>query len=399
MKMAKLRKMLTHPGKNESGQGVLAIVLILLMLGAIILTPLLVFMSTGLKAGGVYESKMQEFYAADAGVEDAIWNITYANLTTPANYTLADEVNNRTTNVTVEPISSGGYSGYKIVSTATSNSGGNTTVECYYGTLDYSGLLDSAITSNGSIILPSGMNNVNVNGSINTPYCSVKDNCANCTDCPNCTCCCSYKPVSWPTAETLSAYYWDQVKDSLYSDGDIDVSDPSIALGAWYTEPPYTNYVFDIDNSYPKTVVNATLNGTVYVRDYPSTQYDLSIGTTQQDFALNLSNKTIFCEGGIEVGGKCTITGSGCIIAVGDILFQPKSISGSNTTFVFILSINGTATAKPSGTFYGAIAGKNTVMEYGGEHPSITWTGLNNTGVLNFPAGKANMKVLSYTIK
>ena len=50
--MAKLRKMLTHPRKNESGQGALAIVLILLMLGAIILTPLLVFMNTGLKAGG-----------------------------------------------------------------------------------------------------------------------------------------------------------------------------------------------------------------------------------------------------------------------------------------------------------------------------------------------------------
>jgi len=75
MMMAKLKKMLTHLGKGESGQGALAIVIILLMLGAIILTPLLVFMSTGLKAGGVYESKVQEFYAADAGVEDALWQI------------------------------------------------------------------------------------------------------------------------------------------------------------------------------------------------------------------------------------------------------------------------------------------------------------------------------------
>ena len=113
MKMAKLKKMLTHLGKNESGQGALAIVLILLMLGAIILTPLLVFMSTGLKAGGVYESKVQEFYAADAGVEDALWQIKYDHLdekfTSPAydpydydtNYTydLPDEINNE--NVTV----------------------------------------------------------------------------------------------------------------------------------------------------------------------------------------------------------------------------------------------------------------------------------------------------------
>jgi len=80
MKMAKLRKMLTHRGKNESGQGALAIVLILLMLGAIIITPLLVFMDTGLKAGQVYESKVQEFYAADAGVEDGLWQIKYDHL-------------------------------------------------------------------------------------------------------------------------------------------------------------------------------------------------------------------------------------------------------------------------------------------------------------------------------
>jgi len=112
--MAKLRKMLIHPGRNESGQGALAMVLILLMLGAIILTPLLVFMSTGLKAGQVYESKMQEFYAADAGVEDGLWQIKYDHLddkfTSPPyydlydydtnySYSLDDEVNNE--NVTV----------------------------------------------------------------------------------------------------------------------------------------------------------------------------------------------------------------------------------------------------------------------------------------------------------
>jgi len=116
MVMAKLRKMLTHLRKGESGQGALAIVIILLMLGAIILTPLLVFMSTGIKAGGVYESKVQEFYAADAGIEDGLWQIKYDHLdekfTSPAypdydpydyttNYTyyLLDEINNE--NVTV----------------------------------------------------------------------------------------------------------------------------------------------------------------------------------------------------------------------------------------------------------------------------------------------------------
>jgi len=109
MKMAKLRKMLTHRGKNESGQGALAMVLILLMLGAIILTPLLVFMSTGLKAGQVYESKMQEFYAADSGVEDGLWRIKNDELGdygdfnyTPYPYVLPEDINaeNVTVNIT-----------------------------------------------------------------------------------------------------------------------------------------------------------------------------------------------------------------------------------------------------------------------------------------------------------
>ena len=118
MVMAKLKKTLTHLRKGESGQGALAIVVILLMLGAIILTPLLVFMSTGIKAGGVYESKVQEFYAADAGVADGLWQIKNDKLSTlfasypydPYNYntnysypvapsTLGYEINNE--NVTV----------------------------------------------------------------------------------------------------------------------------------------------------------------------------------------------------------------------------------------------------------------------------------------------------------
>ena len=107
MVMAKLKKTLTHLRKGESGQGALAIVVILLMLGAIILTPLLVFMSTGIKAGGVYESKLQEFYAADAGVEDGLWRIKNDKLSgydeyafsTSYTYDLPAEINNE--NVTV----------------------------------------------------------------------------------------------------------------------------------------------------------------------------------------------------------------------------------------------------------------------------------------------------------
>jgi len=404
--MAKLKKMLTHPRKNESGQGVLAIVLILLMLGAIILTPLLVFMNTGLKAGGVYESKMQEFYAADAGVEDAIWNITYANLTTPANYTLADEVNNRTTNVTIVPISGGGYSGYKIISNATSDSGGNTTIECNYGALDYSSLLDNAITSNGTVDLK---NKVNVTGNVSTPNCKdagysfICNKCPGCNytidslNCDNCTKCCSQEPVNWPTAEQLSAYYWDAVKNLEppfpYNDP-LNIAGTNTTIEALYRNGPWKIY----NTGNPATL---TLNGTVYVTG------DLEIGNEKKDFTLNLNNQTIFVKSNstgdgkeaIKVGGNVKITGSGCIIAVGDIAFYPNIESGSKNDFVFLLSVKGTIRLRPGITFYGAVAGNVEVAVQQGEKPSITWTGLNNTGVLVFPTGKANMKVLSYTIK
>ncbi len=386
MKMAKLRKMLIHPGKNESGQGALAMVLLLLMLGAVILTPLLVFMSTGVKAGQVYESKLQEFYAADAGVEDAIWEIN--NGTSGAAYFLGEEVNDRNVSVTIEPISGGGYSGYKIISTATSDTGGNTTIECYYGALDYSSLLDNAITSNGTVCIRG-----DVNGSVVAEDCT-QPGCDN----PNCTALDDLEdPIIWPTAETLSEYYWKQVKDFPYSDGDIDVSDPSIALGAWYTEPPYTQGVFDIYNKDSGTVVNATLNGTVYVTDDPSTQYDLQIGQDPHDFTLNLSNQTIFCEGGIEVGGKCTISGSGCIIAVGDVYFAPDGEVGGPGDFVFIMSVGGTVYLQPSGNFYGAIAGDVQVIQRPGLNPDITWIGYGEG--IDFPIGQGVKKVLSYTIK
>ena len=59
--------------RGEKGQA-LVIVLILILLGGLIIGPVLNYMSTGLKVGKeVYENKMYELYAADAGIEDALW--------------------------------------------------------------------------------------------------------------------------------------------------------------------------------------------------------------------------------------------------------------------------------------------------------------------------------------
>lgn len=60
--------------RDEKGQA-LILVLILLLVGGLITAPLLGFMSTGLMVGQVFENKMDGLYAADAGIEDALWKI------------------------------------------------------------------------------------------------------------------------------------------------------------------------------------------------------------------------------------------------------------------------------------------------------------------------------------
>ncbi len=60
--------------RNEKGQA-LIIVLIVLLMGGLITAPLLNYMGTGLIAVQANEERTAEFYAADAGVEDALWLI------------------------------------------------------------------------------------------------------------------------------------------------------------------------------------------------------------------------------------------------------------------------------------------------------------------------------------
>jgi hypothetical protein len=77
---------------NERGYAFL-LVLLFMMVGSLVITPLLGFMGTGLKAGITFESKMDDLYAADAGIEDAKWQIRSGNidsLTTPISYSPYD---------------------------------------------------------------------------------------------------------------------------------------------------------------------------------------------------------------------------------------------------------------------------------------------------------------------
>jgi hypothetical protein len=68
-----------HSGKGERGEIVL-IVLAFMLLGFLLIVPLVSYMGTGIKAGIVNDDKAGSLYSADAGVEDAMWQIKYDHL-------------------------------------------------------------------------------------------------------------------------------------------------------------------------------------------------------------------------------------------------------------------------------------------------------------------------------
>lgn len=88
--------------RTEQGQA-LPIVLILLLLGGLIISPFLGYMGTGIKAGMVHETRMEELYAADAGAEDALWKIKYDQIPAVLPYSLAT-INGKTVTVDIDTV-------------------------------------------------------------------------------------------------------------------------------------------------------------------------------------------------------------------------------------------------------------------------------------------------------
>jgi hypothetical protein len=74
-----MKKILNKLIRKTEGQA-LPMVLIVMAVGGLIIAPLLTYTSSGLKVGQVYEEITDEFYAADGGVEDGLWQIKYDRL-------------------------------------------------------------------------------------------------------------------------------------------------------------------------------------------------------------------------------------------------------------------------------------------------------------------------------
>jgi hypothetical protein len=98
-----VRNVLNEMRQGESGAA-LPVVLILLLLGSLVLIPTLNYVSTGLKESEIHEKNIEGLYAADAGVEDALWRLSNNGTgTMPDSFQLTN-INDMTVDVTIDEV-------------------------------------------------------------------------------------------------------------------------------------------------------------------------------------------------------------------------------------------------------------------------------------------------------
>jgi hypothetical protein len=313
----KLLKTMKRKLKDESGQA-LAMSLIMLVLGGLLVVPTLSFMTTNLTANRQIDRKNLELYAADAGVEKILWNIQYAeSFVLPADGSewppsgpLTFTINDRTVEA---EISKQADQPYKITSTATGADGHSTTVECYIDTqADLSWFFDSAITSKTTVVIKPG---TEVTGDVTYGTEDGLDNKGEIIGEE------IYDPDladNWPSADELSSYYLAQVATA-----------PDIAAGTTISVNGYTAISpRSIWNEGPAHALgNLTITGSGWAR-LDGTLYVVGNLLVQPGCTIDLNDETIFVEGTIELKPGSFLVGSGCIIAVGNILFYPNLSAG-----------------------------------------------------------------------
>ena len=361
---------------NQKGNA-LAMVLLVLVVGGLILAPLLGLMSTGLVSGQVYEKKTDELYATDAGVEDAIWKIENDLLGSyPYEYAEPLVVNDKTVNITVlredlDP-TCGEELDYQIISTATSEDGSSTTVNAHLSVsyMDLSAFLDKAIVSDDTIWLKG---DTAVDGDVWLPdeedlrldsHVTINGTVRDQDD----------QSIVWPTAEQFSTYYMADVEGAYDPGSFIDIKDlDPKTIGPWYREGS-----LGVDNTGdPDTIV---LEGTIYVDG----NLEFIQPGASRNYTISLNGHTIFVAGEFNLAStSIAISGSGCIIAAGDVNFQPN-IVGDENDFVLVMSITGETFVHPSGDFSGCIVGDAHVQLQPGS--TISWVSPEGKG-LNVPLG------------
>ncbi|MBM3172516.1 MAG: hypothetical protein FJZ85_02165 [Chloroflexi bacterium] len=275
-------------------------------------------MATSLKSNIVVEERTLGFYAADAGIEDVVWKYKDGQdpFASGTSYTMAEQLNGMT--VTIERLEEPeiGADGivYTVKSTARLNGEikGEIIAELVGGA-DFTWLFDAAITSAQDVTLKPGTvvvgdvvygddisNQGEVDGEI------IQD---------------TELQDKWPSAALLSAFYYNQVKDLTPYPSD------EITLAGDQCNPTVIGPLYRNGNLTLKGSGWGRLDGLVYVTG------TVTVNPTS-GCDLDLNGQTIFSEyhgncdapgdSAIYIGPKAKLWGTGCVIAVGNVVFQPQ---------------------------------------------------------------------------
>ncbi len=105
-----MKRRLIEVIKGEKGQ-VLPVVLVLMLIGGLLIAPSLSYATTSLNVGQIVEKKVRGLYAADAGIEDALWRLK-KDLSISELYHLPEEEPVNQMQVTIETEDKGIYALY-----------------------------------------------------------------------------------------------------------------------------------------------------------------------------------------------------------------------------------------------------------------------------------------------
>jgi hypothetical protein len=320
--------------KSERGQA-LPMALILLLLGGFLVVPTLGLMTTSLTANRQVDRANLELYAADAGMEKILWNIQYNQYDpqdNPDGFKLPKDgdpptqlpeftLNVRTVDV---QISKSAGQPYKIISTATSADEHSTTVECYLNaTGDLSWFFDSAITSAKNVTIQPG---TVVTGDVTYGTEDGLDNKGEIIGEK------IYDPDlanNWPSAEYFYNYYYAQVETAP------DIADGTTINIANYTVAnPFSLWQGGSAHALGNLNITgkgwAILDGTLFVEGSLNVQPDCTIDLNGHTIFVAYPYPTPYTKGDVAINFQpdSSLVGSGCIIAVGDIIFKPKLGAG-----------------------------------------------------------------------
>ncbi|MFX1266090.1 MAG: hypothetical protein ACFFH0_11960 [Promethearchaeota archaeon] len=386
---------------------VLPTALLLLVLGGLLVVPSLYLLQTTLKSNQVVDIKTAGVYAADAGIEDALWK--YVNDVDPFVdndiYTLEDEygndllLNNMT--VEVEMTDNATYRDgtlYTIKSVAKLNGVVKAEIEaCPFIAGDFAWVFNNAIISPGTVNID---NNCSITGNVTWGTdliigngVTIDGDIIHQTSWGN-----------WPLPDQLSWFYLSQVDTSNgYTGTVIDVSA--------YQDP---NNPYIIGSGNPLSLYrqgNLTIMGNNGYARLDGTLYVTGVLAIEQGCTLDLNGQAIFCDKNsvqpedyvIRFKPGAIVKGPGCIVARGSIQFQPTIGSGSDD-FIFIMSVDWETYMAPNGTFYGCLAGDAEVDLQPG--CAIEWVpppmgeeALNFPGSNDSNSGRVGVSLITYSVK